>query len=238
MFELRREVQVQIPELGLNYIVPTGSLIGRLLRQNGMYEEHIVNWVTANIQPRGLFVDVGANFGWYSCLFAKMADQVVLFEPEPSNASLLERNLRLNGATNYKLYQAAAGSAESTATLHKAHKGNPGAHSLVGGGYSAGNMMVPVVRLDDTVPPGPISLLKMDIEGFELEALRGGRDTLSRTQALVIEFTPDFLKRGGYNPSELWAMFDGFEIYRFENEGPLRITSEPKDTCDLLLRRG
>jgi hypothetical protein len=41
-----REVTVEIPELALRYIVPTHTLIGRLLRQNGMYEEHIVNWIT------------------------------------------------------------------------------------------------------------------------------------------------------------------------------------------------
>jgi FkbM family methyltransferase len=239
-FELRREARVDIPELGLSYIVPTRSLIGRLLRQNGMYEEHVVNWITERFTPDsgGLFVDVGANFGWYSCLFAKIADRVILYEPDPANASLLERNLKLNDAANYTLQRAAVGSRKTTGTLHKAHKSNPGAHTLVGGAYSSGQLTVPVVTLDETVPAGPISLMKIDIEGFELEALRGGREVLSRTKVLVIEFSPDFLRRGGYNPSELWGMFREFDAVRVDYaNGAVRIADEPKETCDLILVR-
>jgi hypothetical protein len=60
-----REIEVHIPELALRYIVPTHAHIGKLLRKNGMYEEHIVNWITEHFAPAsgGIFVDVGANFG-------------------------------------------------------------------------------------------------------------------------------------------------------------------------------
>jgi FkbM family methyltransferase len=242
-----RKIRVDIPELGFSLIVETHAHIGKLLRQNGMYEEHIVNWITSRFSPNtgGVFVDVGANFGWYSCLMSRIAGRrgrVFLFEPEPNNADLLTENLARNGARNCTLFRAAVGSEEATGTLHMAHHSNPGAHTLVAGLYSEGDISVPVVTLDGTILPEigarRIALLKMDIEGFELEALRGGRGVLDRTDILVLEFSPEFLRRGGYDPSELWAMFADFDTYRFAHGSePLPLTVEPEDMCDLLLIR-
>jgi FkbM family methyltransferase len=163
-----------------------------------------------------------------------------LFEPEADNAGLLGRNLALNGCRNCTIFQAAAGSRADTGVLHKAHHSNPGAHTLVEGLYSEGEVSVPIVTLDDAILPKigdeRISLVKMDIEGFELEALRGGAGILSRTDVLIIEFTPPFLERGDYDPCELWDLFDGFDAYRFEHgSNPVRVTQMPEETCDLLL---
>lgn len=242
-----RRITVEIPQLGLKYIVPTHALIGRLLRENGMYEEHIVNWITERFTPGsgGIFVDVGANLGWYSCLFAKIAGangQVFLYEPAPENIDLVARNLALNGFANFHMFEAGAGSERSRKALHIAHYSNPGAHTLVDGLYSEGDVEVPIVTLDETIIPQignrEISLLKMDIEGFELEALRGASVVLLRTRALIIEFSPQFLKRGGYDPSELWRTLGKFERFRFEQgKEPVPITQEPDRHCDLLLLR-
>lgn len=244
-----RQMHVDIPQLGLRYVVLNSSLIGRLLLRNGMYEEHIINWVTTHFQPDsgGVFVDVGANFGWYSCLFARIAGdrgRVFLFEPESGNADLLAKNLELNDARNCKLFRAAVGNEPGTAFLQMAHRRNPGAHSLIKGGYSEGEVEVPVVTLDDALLPhlesSAVSLLKMDIEGFELQALRGATRVLERTNAIILEFSPDFLKRGGFDPAELWRIIrdQGFSTNRFDyDRGPVPITRQPLETCDLLLLR-
>jgi FkbM family methyltransferase len=200
-----RNVLVSIDELGLRYKVPTGALIGRLLRQNGMYEEHVINWITERYKADsgGTFIDVGGNLGWYSCLFAKIAGQagrVFSFEPEPNNAALLKENLALNGFRNAEVFQSAVADTPGSLTLHLAHKSNPGAHSLIAGDYSAGEIKVPVVALDDTLLSridGRVRLMKIDVEGFEAPALKGAAKLLERTDAVILEYSPEFIRRGG-----------------------------------------
>lgn len=245
-----RKIPVEIPELGLTYRVQTHSLLGRLIRQNGMYEEDIVNWITSRYAPdsEGVFVDVGANFGWYSCLFGKIAGRsgkLFLFEPELTNLSLLKDNLALNGIENYTLFEAAVGSSAGSAVLKLAHRSNPGAHTLIDGGYSSGSVRVPVVTLDDKVLPmlgnDRVTLMKIDIEGFELEALRGGSALLERTDAIILEYSPPFLRRGGYNPIELWDLLVGRGFRALEWKGgndPVAIDAPPEtDQCNLLFMR-
>jgi FkbM family methyltransferase len=215
-----------------------------------MYEEDIVNWITARFRPYsgGVFVDVGANFGWYSCLFGRIAGdkgKVFLFEPEPKNVALLKGNLKRNGVRAYNLHEAAVGSSAGRQSLMLAHWSNPGAHSLIKSGWSSGSLQVPVVTLDETVLPklgeDRVSLMKIDIEGFELEAIRGAPGLIERTDAIILEYSPPFLRKGGYNPLELWdgLIAKGFRAFEWRGGNEPVAVSEPPQTdqCNLLFAR-
>jgi FkbM family methyltransferase len=127
------------------------------------------------LRPGDLFVDVGANVGAYSLIAATWMPsvKVIAFEPDAEAAARFEENWTLNALERPPLVRAAVGakpgSAQFTVGLdsinHIADAGEPGGTT------------VPVVRLDDTVE-GP-ALIKVDVEGFELDVFRGAHRLLT-----------------------------------------------------------
>ena len=251
----RRTVAREIPELGLTYLLPTHSLLGRLIRRYGMYEEHIINWIVSrqDALAGGVFVDVGANIGWYTALFAKLAGKsgrVFAFEPDPTNFAVLADMLRRN-VLAADLHQAAVGEAAGEGVLNLGHSGNPGSHTMLPGQYSEGKVAVPIVSLDTTVLPAldaarPIDLLKMALEGYELAAMKGAPLLLARTRNVVVEFSPALMRSAGIVPGELITLLvdQGFSIRRFRfDQPPTAIAPEAllgvdaPEQCDLLFSR-
>src|SRR3989454_3846451 len=103
-------------------------------------------------------VDVGAHIGRYALRAATKASKVIAVEPDPSNFSLLERNVRLNGFSNVVLVPHALSSRAGTRALWLAAKGNTGTSSLDPGGYRArggggpsGSVPVEALTLDEMV---------------------------------------------------------------------------------------
>ena len=141
------------------------------------------------------FVDVGANFGWYTCIFSQLANnngKVIAIEPSPDNLKYLEKNIE-NNLRNIFLEKVAVGEKEENLLLYKALNTNPGAHSLIKDtpfqGKEGITYPVKVKSLDSILfNVNKINLMKMDIEGYEISALKGGLDTLKRVENLLIEF--------------------------------------------------
>jgi FkbM family methyltransferase len=249
-----RLVKLEVDELGLRYFMPTRGIMGQLVRQYGVYEEHIVNWTIDRFgdNPGGIFVDAGANVGWYTCLYGKLAGasgKVFAFEPEPTNYATLCRNITLNKLTNVKAFQAAVGSELGILNLNLGHKSNPGSHSLLSGHYTRGSIKVDIITLDDSIlpklkPEQWIDLLKIDVEGFEYDSFRGAGIVLSRTKNVVMEYSPELMKRGNRNPEALIELIlaSGFKMRRFRHgASPESVTKdqvlEIDDQADLLLFR-
>ena len=81
-----------------------------------------------------MYIDVGANFGWCTCLFSKFAGAsglVVAIEPEPVNLNYLNKNISQNEVKNSKIFPVAVGSKRSKLPLHRGPSINPGMFSFV-----------------------------------------------------------------------------------------------------------
>jgi FkbM family methyltransferase len=135
------------------------------------------------IRPGMTVVDAGANRGGFSMLAARRAGtegRVFAFEPEPDNFRRLRERLRRYPNVIPVAEAIAARSGEMSLRLDDFHAGHSLYHN-VGGGAA---IMVPVTSLDDFVAehqlPG-IDVIKLDIEGAEVDALAGMSQTLSRT---------------------------------------------------------
>jgi FkbM family methyltransferase len=191
----------------------------------GLFEPGESRLVRELLGPGDTFVDVGAHIGWFSTIAAGRVGetgQVVAIEPYPANATVLKDNLARNRCRNVRVLGSAVGSAPGTLTLAR------GADS---GGVTAldwvrtGRVEVPVTTLDEALAGvGPVALLKIDVEGWEAQVLRGAARTLARAGRVLIEINPPALRRAGSSPEELSGILAeaGFTTFRPVVAGGLR----------------
>ena len=199
-----------IDETSILYTVPLNTFFSRYLCKYQTYEPVNTN-ILIDIfskNKEGLYVDVGANFGWYTCLFSKFAGAsglVVAIEPVPVNLNYLNKNISQNEVKNSKIFPVAVGSKRSKLPLHRGPSINPGMFSFVekkDNLSSPQDIIVDVHTLDQLLDftVAPIRLIKMDVEGFEIDALMGASQVLKRCEALLVEYTPNYLKSAGHDP--------------------------------------
>ncbi|RDJ25200.1 FkbM family methyltransferase [Bosea caraganae] len=180
--------------------------------------------------PGDQAVDVGANIGSLTLVMAASVGtggKVVAFEPTPRCADLLRRTIALKGAEGaVTIVQCAIGSAEATAKLHL---GLTSSHnSLLPLADGEGGIEVPVRTLDSALPDGMHpKLVKVDVEGMELEVLRGMPRLLESTPglAMIVEFGASHLERLGMDPAGWLGAFaeHGFRPWEIsEGDGSIR----------------
>ena len=172
----------------------------------GFYEWAVVNIANSVCRPGDTIIEVGANIGTESLLYAAIVGpdgRVASFEPFPDNLKMLGRQVELNRLTQIDVFPHAV--ADQPGTLHfvvPADDGNFGQGFLTESGAApqAGTKTIAVdcVRLDDLFAAGRLRaprLLVIDVQGAELRVLRGGREMIRATQPyLVLEVDPEFLK--------------------------------------------
>ncbi len=142
------------------------------------------------ISKGDVIFECGAHHGCSTILLSKWvgpAGRIVTFEPEPSNFSTLQRNVELNHLANVSARRAAVGAEDGELRFDVAGS------SIATNGKG---VAVPVVRLDDFADLNP-TILKVDVEGFELDVLRGAKRILERRPKLHLEIHTDLLDRYG-----------------------------------------
>ena len=152
----------------------------------------------SKIKPGDLVLDVGAHIGSFTLKAAKEVGpegRVVSFEPSSENFKLLTLNVNSNNYSNVKLFNAAVGSAPGTAKLHLGNR--KGTNSLLSdaGVQQVGIEEVPIRTLDsvaDELKLTKVSFVKIDVEGFELEVLKGAKSILASSHPSIAMETHDF----------------------------------------------
>jgi FkbM family methyltransferase len=208
---LRIKRQVVRADIGAFFVDPVSHL-GNFLIRDGHYEPDMEDTLRKHIRPGGVFVDVGANEGYFSVLGGQLVGpggRVVAVEPQARLAPVIAENTRLNGLTNVTVIATAVSNAEGTADLFLAPDTNTGASGL----SQPNRYRVPaqpvrtttLARLLADTGVGPIDLLKMDIEGIEYEAVFGSPDVFlnGRVRAFAMELHPSIIRSRGHDPQEL-----------------------------------
>lgn len=147
------------------------------------------------IEPGVLVVDLGANRGRFSRLVAARGARVIAFEPLPIAAEAAERELR--GFPNAVLFRVAVGSTTGVVELyeHANAAADPLGHSISASAYaskpnvdgSAGTQVLQVSLADVLDSVGYVDLLKVDIEGSELQVWPAIRDRVAAIGYLLLE---------------------------------------------------
>lgn len=162
----------------------------------------------ASVRPGDVVIDAGANVGAYTLLFAQWvgpSGRVFAFEPAPETRASLERHLRLNGLVDRVEIVPAAIAAEN-GEARFAVDGHGGASHLFPVPESAGVIEVATTSIDAFCAKRRIqpNLVKIDVEGAELEALRGARTTVATAPVqLFVEFHPAVWKARGIGRPDL-----------------------------------
>lgn len=165
-------------------------------------------------------VDIGANIGYYTLLASKLVKntgRVWAIEPEPTNFSLLQKNIKLNQLHNVVLVNKAISNTNRTAKLYVSHE-ESGEHSLIRGrSHIKNSIEVDATTLDDLIGCERVDLVKNDCEGSEIDVLRGAERTIMSNTGimLVIEVWFPGIKASGSEPINLWELLRryGFEHF-------------------------
>jgi FkbM family methyltransferase len=143
------------------------------------YEPEVWRHVMANVRPGDMVADVGAYIGLYAIALGRRVGhrgQVTAFEPDATNFRHCQRHVELNGvSTQITAVNVAVGAADGRI----AFTGDHDIHNQIVADGTPGSRSVPVVRLDTHFKSGRLDLLKVDVEGFEEDVLRGGEEVLS-----------------------------------------------------------
>lgn len=176
------------------------------LKANGIFEEFETELVQREIQRGDVVLDLGANIGYYTLMFARLVGEegkVYAFEPDPTNFALLKKNMRANGYTNVELVQKAVSDTNGKLKLYLSEE-NRGDHRIYDSHDGRKFVEVESVRLDNYFwgYGREINFIKMDIQGAEGGAVLGMADLLKKHRGLKIisEFWPIGLKRSGVEP--------------------------------------
>jgi len=200
------------------------------------YEPFETALLSAEIRPGMTVVDVGANIGYYTLLFSKLtgdAGRVYAFEPEPQNFALLRQNLTRNARTNVVALNRAVSDQVGPSFLYLSTE-NFGDHQAYPSADGRCKVPITMTRLDDCVP-GPVDLIKMDVQGFEAHALGGMAVLIAASPRLTIftEFWPEGLRRAGSDAADFLRQLRSFDLeIFFINEYANRL--EPADDAELL----
>ncbi len=166
-------------------------------------EPALFDFLARTIQPGDIVLDVGAFVGIYAVLAARWSGprgRVVAFEPTPSSAALARRHLAYNGLgpNRVSLIEAAVSDRAARAPFHQYDaSAMPYVNSLVAAvdtDAPAVTQQVDVVTIDEVCRELRIvpSVIRMDVQGAEIHALRGARETIRAASrlSLVVEMHP------------------------------------------------
>lgn len=174
------------------WINPSWLVVERNLQLYGVYEYTVCEVMRRLLTTWSVFVDVWANIGYHSLLAAHCVGspwRVYACEPSHENLALLEKNAAF--FPQITIYPYGLGKEESEMTLYFDSK-NPGASSVV---VPKNKKESITLQKGDTLfaPIAEITVMKIDIEWYEFEAMQGMHTTLlTKTKALLFEYSPEY----------------------------------------------
>lgn len=243
-------------------VVLSGSLRTNPLLQcvylTGSYEPSLAYYVRQRVKPGDVFLDIGANCGHFSLIAANLGAEVIAVEASPANCRRFTENVNANAFdARIRLIQAAAGSENGEIVLHE----NPlnGMCSTTTRqvfwylGLIARKIIVPMVKVDDVLDDTDlerIRFVKIDVEGAELNVLRGMSRLIrsgSENLEFCLELNPNRLTNEG--AEEIFSTFrsNGYRAYTLMNQevdfppydvgSPQLCLNPPTQRADLVFSR-
>lgn len=218
------------------------DIIGQYIYYFGLWEPTITAWVSRRLAPGDVFLDVGANIGYYSLLASHLVGprgSVVAIEASPATFQALSHNLAMNKIANVRALNLAASDRAGRLTLYRGEEHNSGRATVVDGQGLEVEAEVPAAPLNSILSAGELRrlrLAKIDVEGAEAQVVAGmgalieqGRDDLE----IIIEINPAQLQHQGTTAEVVLAPFlrAGYHAYVLANDySPYAYMKRTEDT--------
>jgi len=208
------------------FIDPSDEVMAPQLVVYRQWEADLSQFMINSVTPDTVFMDVGANFGYFTCLVASRIGcsgrgAVIAVEPNPRMVTLLERNIRINWSiAPVEVYACAV--ADSNGYLEfNVPEGRAANAGLATGNQPAAagdrRFIVPTKTLGDIASARKVDLMKIDVEGFELAVLKHIGPVLANSPALsiVMEWSPSQMKSAGFSVDDFLAVLDKHRLAPF-----------------------
>jgi FkbM family methyltransferase len=183
-----RDIQIKLND-DATFAFPYGDgYWSKLLNRSFAYEDELDLLFRASADVDYTLLDCGANYGYWSVLVSSKpygSHKAIAIEPSAANFPKLANNARING-NRFEVMKCAIGASRGTARL----SGTKHEAFSIAGGDSGEE--VPVIALDNLlddgkVAPGGKYLIKLDVEGVEIEAIKGGARLLKEDSVILCE---------------------------------------------------
>jgi len=214
--------------LGFNMIVdPLSDKNGieHELYYKGIYEKETMHIIKSCVSEGDTFIDVGANIGvvsLYASVCVGRSGKVLSYEANPDTAILLKNNIKLNNFSNITVCEYALGSQEGKGEIYpETIKNNRGGASMVKrDGQGKLKYDIDIKKLDDVIGSDKPRMMKVDVEGWELEVLKGSQKLLSGPDAPIL-IVESFLHRENTigSPTDIYKYLrsvNDYSIYKPE----------------------
>jgi FkbM family methyltransferase len=186
--------------------VPEGWEWPEILQKAGYWEPDVSAWLLGNLKPETVFVDIGAQLGYYTLMAAKRAALVFAFEPRADMREYLKANVDRNGHRNVTISEFALYSKETEGYMGRDLGDGTGMQWAMfrEGKPPEGFEAARTTTLDAYLEGRKVDLVKIDVEGGEYEVLLGMAETARRhAPTLVIEVHPLLMEFYGRQSSDL-----------------------------------
>jgi FkbM family methyltransferase len=231
---------------GARFACDLSDEIAREVCLTGCYEPPVTRLLQRRLHAGAVMVDVGANWGYFTLVAAAAVGQsgrVLALEPDPRQFERLAENIRLNEFAQVTAIPAAAAARAGSAVLagYHDHARNRGVSRIDGHAAAGPRFDVACVTIDDATATFPrVDVVKIDVEGGELDVLRGmtvGLDA-ERYGAIVLELHPELLRQQGQAADECVRLLGdaGYRGWTIDQSRRLyaRAAAAPVPSRDLL----
>lgn len=189
---------VSVNDGGVQFAInvdPKNGAVDSYIKTHKKWDTQVAGAIHDVVTPDMQVLDVGANIGYFTLLLAKRVGKdgaVFAFEPIASVASQLQASVALNNLTNVTVFQKAIGSEFKQTTIYKTEH-NIGASSQIPKTDHTEAETINVVRLSEVIDTDvQIDFIKIDVEGFELDALLGMQECIeNHAPIILLEFSPN-----------------------------------------------
>jgi FkbM family methyltransferase len=207
---------------GLKYFIdPSDEVMAPQLVVYRQWEPQVSAFILNSVTADTVFVDVGANFGYFTCLAASRIGlggkgKVISIEPNPAMEHLLRKNCRINWSlAPIEIHMCAVADRAGSVQL-LVPRGRAANAAVVSGSVNAGEEQLSVdsKSLDDLLNGASVDLIKVDVEGFETAVLRGAHGTLRNCSKIhvVLEWSLTQMEAAGFCAEDLLKLFSEHQL--------------------------
>lgn len=194
--------------------------VSRQIREQGIWEPYETSLVLELLGPGSVFVDVGANLGYFSLIAASLvgdSGRVIAFEPDPANFKLLNASIDLNRfASRIQSVEAGLSDLASEGRLYLSQD-NMGDHQIYAGEGDRESLPITLLNGTEFLAPlvSQVDLLKVDTQGSEFQVITGLMPLLKnqlKAPRIIIELTPFSLRESGASGAKLIELLASLDL--------------------------